>query len=159
MKKLVFDTIPLMNFLQLKQRLSLLLIATVLCQLPFLNQVFCIGADGHTAIETVQFGKCGSTPASLEKSFVMDQECATAHGHEESCQSCTDIPLDHEIISRLESDNGTLTLLSPTYCNLYEGDYNPHIRFPSATNANTALKQAAFVFHPTQILQTIILVI
>lgn len=138
---------------------STLLIALVLLQLPFINQVFCIEADGHTAIETVQFGRCNTTPSSPTKLSALDQECATAHGHEESCQSCTDIPLDQEIVSRLDSDNGTIKILSPTYFNLYGGDYKPHIRFPSTTNATPVLKQPTFVFHPTQILQTIILVI
>jgi len=138
---------------------SKLLIAVVLFQLPFINQVFCIEADGHTAIETVQFGRCATTPSSLEKSSMVDQECSTAHGHEESCLSCTDIPLDQEIMSRLDSDNGTIKILSPTYFNLYAGDYKPHIRCPLDSNSTLILNQPTFVFHPTQILQTIILVI
>jgi hypothetical protein len=135
---------------------SKLFISLVLFQLPFVNQVFCIEVDGHTAIETVQLGKCNTAPYSPVNSSKLDQECSS---HEESCLSCTDIPLDKEIISRLESDNGLIKILNPAYFNLYIGDFNSHLRFSSISNLTFIHKQPAFVFHPTQILQMIILII
>lgn len=136
-----------------------MLLALMLLQFSFADQVFCIESDGHTAIETVQLGRCNTSPLTIESTTITDQECATAHGHEDSCQNCTDIPLDQEIISRLDSDNGTIKVLSPSYFDLYAGDYKPHTIFPSTEKTPLTFKQPTFVYHPSQFLQTIILII
>lgn len=136
-----------------------MLLALMLLQLPFVDKVFCIESDGHTAIETVQLGRCATSPSTIESTTITDQECSTAHGHEASCQNCTDIPLDQDIISRLDSDNGTIKVLNPSYFNLYAGDYKPHTIFPSIEKTPLTFKQPTFVYHPSQLLQTIILII
>lgn len=138
---------------------SSLLLALILLQFSFANKVFCIESDGHTAIETVQLGQCDTSPSTIESTTITDQECSTAHGHEESCQNCTDIPLDQDKISRLDSDNGSIKILSPSYFNLYAGDYKPHYIFSSTEKTPLTFKQLAFVYHPNQVLQTIILII
>jgi hypothetical protein len=128
------------------QFFTYLLLALLLMQFPFVNQVFCIESDGQIAIETVQLGRCDTLPS-------------TADGHEDSCKNCTDIPLDQDIMSRLDSDQDSLKILNPSYVNLYAGDYKLYGCFPSTEKSPVTFTLATFVYHPSQSLQSIILII
>lgn len=137
------------------------LLLLMLLQIPFSGQVLCIESDGHTAIETVQFGRCDVfTESKTPQNILTSQSCEIAHGHPQSCQNCTDIPLDQEIsLSRSDSEQASLKILSPSYFNLYAGEFKPYILVPAAQNITLTSEDINFVFHPHQILESTILII
>lgn len=134
----------------------------MLVQFHFPSQIFCIEADGTASIEIAPLGSC----VTLQENFIytettqISQNCNQVHQDSVTCKNCTDIPLKQETsLSRSDSEQATLKVLSPSYFNLYAGEYKPYIPYPTQTLQPFPLQTPQFVYHPHQTLESIILLI
>lgn len=139
------------------------LLALMLVQFHFPNQIFCIESDGRTSIEIAPMGSCSTTlqeSTTTQETTPLSQDCDQTHPDGSACKECTDIPLKQDIsLSRSDSDQVTLKILSPSYFNLYAGEFKPHIPYPKNTAEHFLFETCAFVYHPHQILESTILLI
>lgn len=139
-----------------------LLLAVILVQFHFPSQIFCIEADGSTSIEIAPLGNCTTVEENSVSSAItqISQNCNQSHQDSVTCKNCTDIPLKQETsLSRSDSEQATLKVLSPSYFNLYAGEYKPYIPYPTQTLQPFPLQTPNFVYHPHQTLESIILLI
>lgn len=139
------------------------LLALMLVQFHFPSQIFCIEEDGSTSIEIAPLGNCSTTLQEKTSSIEIvqtSQNCNQAHPDSVTCNNCTDIPLKQEIsMSRSDSEQATLNVLSPLYFNLYAGEFKPYIAYPKQTIEPFSPLNTEFVYHPHQTLESIILLI
>lgn len=139
-----------------------LLLAVILVQFHFPSQIFCIEADGSTSIEIAPLGNCTTVEENSVSSAItqISQNCTQSHQDSVTCHNCTDIPLKQETsLSRSDYEQATLKVLSPSYFNLYAGEYKPYIPYPTQTLQPFPLQTPNFVYHPHQTLESIILLI
>jgi hypothetical protein len=134
----------------------------MLVQFHLPGQIFCIEPDGSSSIEIAPLGRCIALHEEhvSKKTTQLSQNCNQVHQEDLSCENCTDIPLNQEISqSRSDSEQATLKVLSPSYFDLYAGGYKPYVPYPTQTLQPFPLLTPEFVYHPHQILESIILII
>jgi hypothetical protein len=78
--------IPLLRFLLTVVMLLCALVAPVAA----MDNVLCIGADGHVAFETAHNGRCGT--AVLQQSATVRPHTAVTLARADHCGPCVDIP-------------------------------------------------------------------
>ena len=135
-----------------KLKSFLILALAVLCmQTTFLNTVFCIEADGHSQIEISQLGSCET--ANIEK------ECSIMPGGDDSCENCTDIPLNTEVLSKYEPGKKGIEHLSFLPQDLLTISQIQDIFALHQKKTTFHTSSESHVFYHHQLLQSIILII
>lgn len=136
--------------------MTTLFLALMLVQFYFPNQIVCIESDGRTSIESAFLGNC--TEEAYQSS--LDETCSAFHQTDEVCRDCVDIQLNHDVsLSRSDSEQALLNVVSPTYFVLYAGGFKPHIPHLNHAREQVPLHPFTFVYHPHQTLESIILLI
>jgi hypothetical protein len=139
------------------------LLALMLVQFHLPNQIFCIESDGSSSIEISSLGSCAITLQKKTTPFqttTLSQNCNPLHQDNLSCENCTDIPLNQEIsMSRTDSEQASLKILSTSYFDLYAGGFKPYIQYPNTRPISFLSQTPDFVYHPHQNLESIILLI
>ncbi len=127
-----------------------LVLALFLLQCYVPTPLFCMESDGATTIETSITGTCSD---SL-------QHCNQDYYDVNVCNNCTDISLNQEMsLSRSDSDDASIKILSPSYFSLYASGFKPYLSDLNLEPESIISKEIRFIYHPHQLLKSTILLI